>query len=238
MLPVRRTFRTLLVCGLTGVVVTVALAWAATLLAGPTRSSVLHANTGHAAPMWAVSRYQSFGCETVFAAAVFRESMVAPPPQGSLFATGDSAADRAFAALRAKADPSDVASWSHIANPPTADHLLFTVESRAGWPFPALHSVTRVERVVNRIVQGGWPISAHPAPQWNGFLRLTLPIHPAWPGFVANVLLWASVTWLLGFAPLRLRRILRGRAGLCPDCGYVLVGHSTCPECGQLFGKA
>jgi hypothetical protein len=59
-----------------------------------------------------------------------------------------------------------------------------------------------------------------------------LPLLPLWPGFAINVAFYATLSWLLAFAPSTIRRIIRARRNRCPTCAYDTRGLDTCPECG------
>ncbi len=62
---------------------------------------------------------------------------------------------------------------------------------------------------------------------------LILPLRPIWPAFLANTLLYATLSQLLVSAPRQLRRHLRARRGLCPACGYPVGEAVVCSECGR-----
>lgn len=64
--------------------------------------------------------------------------------------------------------------------------------------------------------------------------RLTLPLRPIWPGWVANVLFWSAATWSAFAIPRSLRARSRRKRTLCVACGHPLAGLPTCPECGGL----
>jgi hypothetical protein len=59
-----------------------------------------------------------------------------------------------------------------------------------------------------------------------------LPLRPLWPGFAINTLLYAPIIWLLLFAPLALRRVIRRQRNLCERCGYPRGPSTICSECG------
>ena len=59
-------------------------------------------------------------------------------------------------------------------------------------------------------------------------------MRPLWTGFLANVIFYAAILWLLSLTPYALRRSIRRKRGHCINCGYDLRGDlsSGCPECG------
>ncbi len=67
----------------------------------------------------------------------------------------------------------------------------------------------------------------------------TLPVHPTFPGFAANTLIYAAVLGLLIHGPFALRALRRARRGLCPACAYPRGESHVCSECGKaLPGRA
>ena len=74
--------------------------------------------------------------------------------------------------------------------------------------------------------------------QWKSNLRpRTLPLRPIWPGFLANTLFYATLLWLLIPGPFALRRFLRMRRELCPQCAYPMGESAVCTECGEALAK-
>jgi len=58
-----------------------------------------------------------------------------------------------------------------------------------------------------------------------------LPWLPIWSGLIPDTILYASVALLVCLALAHRRRRKRLRRGLCPSCAYDLTGLDTCPEC-------
>ena len=72
---------------------------------------------------------------------------------------------------------------------------------------------------------------------WKGMMATDnrlLAYLPIWPGFTVNTLFYAAILWVLIPGPFALRRLIRRRHGLCPNCAYDLrhAEHEACPECG------
>ena len=99
-----------------------------------------------------------------------------------------------------------------------------------GWPCLALEGPWTL---MNGRLKAGWLLIT----RWERRNSVvTFPLHPIWPGFAVNTLLYATFLWLLIPGPFVLRRFLRVRRGLCPACAYDLRHgeHDACPECGRL----
>ena len=81
-------------------------------------------------------------------------------------------------------------------------------------------------------VQGGFALpprqGLHP---WLGFRAV--PIRPIWPGFAVNTLFYAAVLWALVCGRFALRRLIRLKRGLCPNCAYSTGESDVCSECGR-----
>lgn len=107
-----------------------------------------------------------------------------------------------------------------------------------GWPCMALWC-----EVDPRVVGEG----AEGAPAAGGFAltpiaTLTLPtefralpFRPIWRGLLTNAAVYSAGWWVLVSGTALTRRVVRKRAGRCPECGYDLRGASSgvCPECGE-----
>jgi len=116
-------------------------------------------------------------------------------------------------------------------------------EEVVGWPLPALWRCT---------VWGGLNTSyayvltyghlrpfqyssldpwAYP-PKWG-----VLPVRPVWSGMLIDSSIYAAM-WAILYGMVvhgkRAWRLVRGKRGLCPSCGYSLTGNTSgkCPECG------
>ena len=103
-----------------------------------------------------------------------------------------------------------------------------------------------------RRIQAGWPLLALTGEQFKrepGFpavwqFRASLPLpmlqsvrpyplQPCSPGFALNTFLYATILWSLIRGPFAVRRFLRVRQGLCPQCAYPMGESAVCSECGQ-----
>jgi hypothetical protein len=58
------------------------------------------------------------------------------------------------------------------------------------------------------------------------------PYRAIWHGFAINNVVYATILWLLFFAPFAARRMLRRRRGLCEKCAYPIGVSAVCTECG------
>ena len=105
-----------------------------------------------------------------------------------------------------------------------------------GWPFSALSCEVHWERQVSNSnilyrVEGGVQL-----PRDASFNPRALPLTPVWPGFLANVVVYAGVWMLAGFGVRLVREHQRAKRELCRGCGYPIVDlpeGSPCPECGR-----
>ena len=136
---------------------------------------------------------------------------------------------------------SSIPYWS-ATNAQQGDDVVRLIEDARGWPLLALRcsfedasSGKRTYDVVNGVYLRPHPtevqqVSGMPAPPF------VLPLRPIWPGFVADLLMYASFWFALWFGLGRARAFVRRRGGRCPSCGYDLRGTSGggggCPECG------
>jgi hypothetical protein len=69
---------------------------------------------------------------------------------------------------------------------------------------------------------------------------ILLPLHPYWPGLLANTLFYALLFATLHQLAAYARRARRRRRNRCTACGYDLQGLNapTCPECGRALSPA
>lgn len=58
------------------------------------------------------------------------------------------------------------------------------------------------------------------------------PLEPIWPAFLVNTVVFAAIVWCAIGGPIRLRRGLRDRRGLCRRCAYPVGPAPVCTECG------
>lgn len=103
-------------------------------------------------------------------------------------------------------------------------------EHAYGWPLLSLRCEFRVRFPAGRPpppevqFKGGFEVG-------ESFKRL-IPYEPIWPTFAMNTLFYALLLWLLFFAPLAARRMIRRRRGLCEKCAYPIGVSPLCTECG------
>lgn len=62
---------------------------------------------------------------------------------------------------------------------------------------------------------------------------IDFPLRPIFPGILINVVFWASFPYALTRVAPILRARRRVRRGCCPSCGYHIAGLTRCPECGE-----
>jgi hypothetical protein len=117
--------------------------------------------------------------------------------------------------------------------------------SECGWPWRALACFDTTEVTVHPpgdeptgvelgkgTLIGGVRLSPWTPDGWPTWRAL--PLRPLWVGLILNTLVFAGLWALVLLGANRLRRLLRLRKGLCPQCRYDLRGGSEqrCPECG------
>jgi hypothetical protein len=100
---------------------------------------------------------------------------------------------------------------------------------RAGWPLRSLVGI-RVEGMT-----GGRLYSTHTLWLSDDF---NIPYGPIWDALVLNVVLYATVLWLLIRGPFALRGLIRLTRGRCVKCGYPAGDSSVCTECGETLPTA
>lgn len=108
----------------------------------------------------------------------------------------------------------------------------------AGWPFHSMSSFAITlpddsDRTRTVCTTNGWWLTLN----WgNGSSTRLIPIRPIWRGLALNWL-WLTVTIFIIIMLIRhCRAMLRGRCGLCRECGYNLSANvaGRCPECGTV----
>lgn len=108
-------------------------------------------------------------------------------------------------------------------------HATF-VYLEAGWPMKSF----KRRMIATEHIAGTGPPSYVSTRPWEEGRQLQLPTIPIWRGALANSALYASVCFI-GFLWLRfrpVRRSVRLRHGLCPDCAYPIGKSDRCTECG------
>lgn len=136
-----------------------------------------------------------------------------------------------------RARETDVELLPDHLRPESVDDLtMLSWYREVGWPMPALtcsiHWVTQVRNAdIIYAVHGGVQL-----PRDANFEPRALPLTPVWPGFAVDVALWSAVGFVLTGGCGALRRLRRRRRGQCLCCGYLLTGlprGHACPECGR-----
>ena len=84
-------------------------------------------------------------------------------------------------------------------------------------------------------IQNGWELPSFRGGPFGGAWR-AIPLRPMWSGLIADIVLWTGVWCGLFSGVGAMRRRHRRAHGRCPGCGYDLrssgVPHERCPECG------
>jgi len=128
-----------------------------------------------------------------------------------------------------------------------ADAGLFVADGR-GWPFIAFRGSFRDRSVesdppkstncseTRTLICAGRFKSEYLSPACSARV---LPFGVYWPGFLANVLLYACLWHAFATAYRCAVRAVRKRRGVCESCGYPLVRQQgACPECGAATKSA
>jgi hypothetical protein len=126
----------------------------------------------------------------------------------------------------------------HVA--PAANSLV--IEHRHGWPLRAL-TCHVIQAPAQEPVFSWCAVVQRQAKTNQLLLTRMLPLRPLWPGFLIDVVLYASIWLATIFGVTSARRLIRIRRGTCPRCGYDLRGQrmdhgqnvraaTGCPECG------
>ena len=118
-----------------------------------------------------------------------------------------------------------------------------TSHNAYGWPVLSMwcwFREFRFPRASGPELFGGLQLSdfAATGPRDIRWYRLrALPLRPLWPGFGINTMFYATLLWLLIPGRFVLRRFLRLRRGLCPQCAYPMGESSVCTECGRALSS-
>lgn len=109
-----------------------------------------------------------------------------------------------------------------------------------GWPLPAMWYHVRGQINGNtafaRDIEGGILLTPKSSLEVRAYGFRAVPLRLVWPGLLADAAFFASLWWIILFAPGVARRVLRHRRGQCLACGYDLRATppgSPCPECGR-----
>lgn len=126
-----------------------------------------------------------------------------------------------------------------------------SMEVDAGWPARSFWG-GNIDRSPRGDIRHDWRWSDSPQPDLPTFCRSNciwsidvqrglsplipnrlVPLKPIWPGFAVNTLFYATILWLIFFAPGAIRRMFRRRRHQCPACGYPIGVSPMCTECGK-----
>lgn len=107
-----------------------------------------------------------------------------------------------------------------------------------GFPFLALRSdraSSREGHVISGVWHRGVLVAGRPLkPGDTSFIlgERRLPLKPAWPGFIADAMIWGAAWFGLLTLVRWFRECRRVRKGLCRKCRYDVAHLPRCPECG------
>jgi hypothetical protein len=215
-----------------GFIVNVAVAWSCSLIVDLTSAKVDSGRTVSDQIWWIVSRKHKWGSASF-------SSSASSLPETYDYSQITHVPRTAESLLPSFADLNHHQWQSRRHDQHSAREIL-----ACGWPCLALWCETRPEgqnnqRVDFKVRSGivvslphrNWGCRAHPR---------VLPLNVAWPGFAANTIFYAGISWLLVAAPFASRRAIRRRHNRCLRCNYDLRGHhgsnARCPECGTDIG--
>lgn len=104
-----------------------------------------------------------------------------------------------------------------------------------GWPFRTLwcefFSAREYFQEHTNLSSGGIDLLDRSSSRQNGW---ALPLFPIFPASIVNSSFYAAIIWIAWMMPGHIKRRMRLRRGLCPQCGYDLRGTAQmiCSECG------
>lgn len=112
----------------------------------------------------------------------------------------------------------------------------------SGWPFRMLY--TQIRAINNAgghawVAENGFVVGPNQFAGWADWppqIPRIVPLRPIWSGLAMNTIAMAFAWFAVRGGATRLRRHLRRRSGLCPNCAYDLRGSPNdkpCPECGR-----
>lgn len=102
----------------------------------------------------------------------------------------------------------------------------------AGWPFRSLDAEARSDQSLEPrsryaidlgMIRGGLQNKT----------GLWLPLHPRWPGFLLNTILYTLILWPISLLPGLYTQIRRRSSKKCLSCGTNIGVDSVCEQCGQ-----
>ncbi len=112
-------------------------------------------------------------------------------------------------------------------------------ETSAGWPWRALRCEREAIAIIvpNRFgqIRNTSAQTRHGIVLAGGAMTWrVLPYEPVWPALIGNVLVHSAAWYAIIIGPFVLRKVIRTRRGLCPQCAYDLRRDLSrgCPECG------
>jgi hypothetical protein len=237
----RRILRSIGLSLAAGTVLTIAIAWASAV------ASTLHRSTSRGGPDLQV------GSSVITHADRSKSSLTVTTSSTWLASSARLSlspwkADPITAADDAGSAEEFLTSWSRgphgamsaaAAAEPTLN--LRTVISAYGWPARCVRTIHRNQwrtgGTQNASTTGEFPLPAGiQSFLTGGTPPVTLPIDVWWPGLALDIVFWSVLARAAVAVGAAGRRRFRRRRGLCPSCGYSLLGlsdTSVCPECGR-----
>jgi len=110
-------------------------------------------------------------------------------------------------------------------------HLYYATEAQYGYP---CHSLSCY--IWGSTARGRNYVDTIPKIRNTKFVRIDssrlFPIHPLWPGFLINNILYSLVVYLIIVYTVYWRKEIRLVRLRCPGCAYPIIEWKLCPECG------
>ncbi|MFT3686852.1 MAG: hypothetical protein QM783_18350 [Phycisphaerales bacterium] len=138
----------------------------------------------------------------------------------------------------------------------SSEEILASVRAVRSWEGDSIAALVRSGATSGAwprdVIQIGWPARCFwgvgaqsgfgvsdgvaPAPEWLEswrYVKFPLPTRVRWAGLMADTAVFGGPLLVVLCVPGVVRRMRRGRKGLCVACGYDLRGAGgVCPECG------
>jgi len=114
-------------------------------------------------------------------------------------------------------------------------------ETSAGWPMYCLRGQQLDPVMHPDLTATGWwaksgiLLDRRARDKYGSSGQTLMPLDPIWTGFLVDAISYGGLLWLVTFGLRPLRRLVRRTRGRCAACGYPLTALTTdrCPECGS-----